>query len=736
MPSVVSAPRPAARTFRGIRALAVLALTLGLLTLPRTADAATGPVIETVVGGFCSPSALAMGMDPASVSPDGQGGFFVTDATHSVVCGVTSTGASRLVAGNGAAGKYGDASAPYGDGGDARRASLYTPTGLTLDGAGNLLVVDRWNQRVRKIDRTTGVLSTVAGTGVAGAAGDGGAATSAQLNFPTGATVDGAGNLYIADNKNHRVRRVTPSGVITTLAGTGVAGPAGDGGAASAAQLNLPSDLAVRGNLLYIADSGNHRIRRIDLTTSVITTFAGNGTPAYAGDGGKPTSASLKNPLGVAVDNQGTVYIADSSNHRVRTVKNGTIKTLTGNGTAAFAGDGYSAGSAKVNYPANVSVDASRNVFIADQGNRRVRKITASTGRITSVAGNGTLGYSGDGGAGTAAQLNQPTAVAWTNDGRLLVADAHDNEVRALLPSGVVVAVAGRPGVSGFSGDGGAATQATLGFVSGVASDAAGNVYIADWNHRVRKVAATTGVITTIAGNGTAGAAGDGGNASGAQLNRPSGLAFDRAGNLLISDTGNQRVRRIDAVNGDVSATSPISTVAGNGLTAFAGDGGPAVLAALSSPVTVAVDAADNLYIADSGNQRVRRVDASGVITTVAGSGVIGYSPEGTVATSAALNFPRGVAIDSVGDLFIADAGNCLVRKVNAPGTSAARMTSIAGWTPLKGVTPVCGFASEGGSPLSGSAMLSSPSALTFDPTDRLYIADSLTHRVRRITRG
>jgi sugar lactone lactonase YvrE len=218
-------------------------------------------------------------------------------------------------------------------------------------------------------------------------------------------------------------------------------------------------------------------------------------------------------------------------------------------------------------------------------------------------------------------------------------------------------------------------------------------------------------------------------------FDRPSGLAFDTSGNLLIADTGNQRVRRIVAVNGQIDASNPIITIAGNGVSAFAGDGGPAVFASFSSPVTVAVDVTGNLYVADSGNQRIRRVDGlTGVITTVAGYGTIGYSPEGRPATSSALNFPRGVAIDAAGDLFIADAGNCLVRKVTAPGTPASTMTSVVGWTPLKGVTPVCGFAGDGGSPRTGSTMLSKPSALAFDPAGNLYIADSLNHRVRRVT--
>ncbi|MEY2423459.1 MAG: trimeric autotransporter adhesin [Acidimicrobiaceae bacterium] len=726
------------RRSRSITVLVSLTLVLGSLfagSVP--ASAATTPVISTVLGGLCSPNAIAMGLEPSAVVPDGAGGFYVSDNTHSIVCGVAADGTTRLVAGNGAAGKYGDAIAPYGDGGDARHASLYTPSGLAVDNSGNLLIADRWNQRIRKVDHATGVLSTVAGNGVAGFSGDGGAATAAQLNFPTGLVVDSSGNIYIADNKNHRIRRVTSSGTITTIAGTGTAAGTGDGGNATAATLNLPSDLAVRGSSLYISDAGNNKIRRVDLTTSVITTFAGTGTAGYKGDGGQASAAALNYPLGVAVDNQGTVYVADSGNQRVRSIRNGVISTYMGTGAAGFSGDGGRPANAALNFPVSVSLDGNRNVYVADQGNRRVRMVTTSANRTSTVAGNGTLGYSGDNGLASAAQLNQPTAVAWTKDGRLLVADAHDNEVRAVRPDGVVVAVAGTPGVSGFSGDGGAATNATLGFLSGVAADGQGNIFVADWNNRVRKIAASTGVITTIAGNGTAGFGGDGGEARSAMFNRPSGLVFDTAGDLLVTDTGNNRVRRLSAVNGDVSATSTITTIAGNGIQAFAGDGGPAAAASLSGPVTVAVDASNNVYVADAGNQRIRRVlAATGQIETVAGSGVVGYSPEGQNAKQSALNYPRGVAIDGAGNLFIADTGNCIIRKVNAPGSPTSTMITTAGWTPLRGVTPVCGFAGENASPRTGSTIMSDPSSLTFDPAGNLYVADSLTHRVRKITPG
>jgi len=259
-----------------------------------------------------------------------------------------------------------------------------------------------------------GTINTVAGVGMGGYSGDGGAAWMAQLNSPFGVAVDSGGNLYIADTLNHRVRKVDASGNISTVAGNGTDGYSGDGGAAASAQLNKPFGVAVdSGGNLYIADTFNHRVRKVDASGN-ISTVAGNGTAGYSGDGGAAASAPLNKPYGVAVDSGGNLYIADTFNHRIRKVDaSGNISTVAGTGTAGNPGEGEFATSANIKYPYGVAVDSGGNLYIADTLNHRVRKVDAS-GNINTVAGNGTGGYSGDGGAAASAQLNLPYGWRWT----------------------------------------------------------------------------------------------------------------------------------------------------------------------------------------------------------------------------------------------------------------------------------------------------------------------------------
>jgi sugar lactone lactonase YvrE len=331
----------------------------------------------------------------------------------------------------------------------------------------------------------SGVIKTYAGNGTAGFGGDSGAATAAQLNYPYGVAVDSAGNLYIADTDNGRIRKVWAAGIISTVAGGGTASP-GDGGAATAAQLTNPTGVAVdsAGNL-YIADSGSNLIRKVT-TGGIISTVAGGGT-ATPGDGGAATAAKLNSPWGVAVDSAGNLYIAEQGSSRIRKVTPaGVISTVAGIGASGFAGDGGSATAAELNHPYGVAVDSASNLYIADTTNRRIRKVTAA-GVISTVAGTGPAGFNGDGGAATAAQLNYPYGVTVDSVGNLYIADSLNYRVRKVTAAGVISTVAGN-GVSGFSGDGGAATAAQLYVPSAIAFDSTGNLYIADTNNsRVRE---------------------------------------------------------------------------------------------------------------------------------------------------------------------------------------------------------------------------------------------------------
>jgi sugar lactone lactonase YvrE len=362
---------------------------------------------------------------------------------------------------------------------------------------------------------------------------------------------------------------------------------------------------------LYIADSYNYRIRKVT-SGGTITTVAGNGSCCFSGDGGPATSAELAYPQGVAVDASGNLYIADTDNSRIRKVTSGTITTVAGTGVYGYSGDNGPATSAELYYPYGVAVDAAGNLYIADTDNTRVRKVSAA-GVITTLVGGGGLG---DGGLGVFGSLNQPYGVARSNTGITYIADASHNRVRAVAASGAISTVAGT-GVAGFSGDGGPAGSAQLNNPRGLALDASGNLYIADTsNARIRKVS-TSGTITTVAGNGGWGYSGDNGPATSAELYYPQGVAVDASGSLYIADTNNFRIRK-------VTSGGTITTVAGTGVYGYSGDNGPATSAELYYPQGVAVDAAGNLYIADSYNYRIRKVTSGGTITTVAGKGGYG----------------------------------------------------------------------------------------------------------------
>ncbi len=331
---------------------------------------------------------------------------------------------------------------------------------------------------------------TVAGNGTGSFCCDGGPAAAAELNNPFGVAIDVSGNLYIADYRNNRIRKVNTSGIITTIAGNGTAGYSGDGGQATAAELYFPASVATdaSGNI-YIADVGNERIRLVS-TSGIISTFAGIGTVGYSGDGGQATAAELHSPYGVALDASGNIYIADELNQRIRMVNStGIINTFAGNGTGSYSGDGGQATVAEIYNPSSITANAG-NLYIADYTNARIR-IVNSSGIINTFAGTGITGFSGDGGPATAAKLNYPAGTAIDASGNIYIADQTNERIRIINTSGIINTFAGR-GVTGFSGDGGPATAAEFWVPECVATDASGNLYIADEvNNRIREV--TTG---------------------------------------------------------------------------------------------------------------------------------------------------------------------------------------------------------------------------------------------------
>ncbi|MPR35737.1 hypothetical protein GBK04_20875 [Cytophagaceae bacterium SJW1-29] len=863
----------------------------------RIRKVSTNGIITTVAGSGISgsggdggPATGARLNSPFGIDVDVLGNIYIVDQLNHRVRKVNTSGIISTVAGNGTAGSG-------GDGGAATSANLNFPTDVVVNAAGELYIADPTNARIRKVSSSgiittvlgdgstaysgagldvddsgnlylanyshrvikadiVGNIVTIAGLGNPGFSGDGGAATSARLNTPTDVLFDAEGAFYIADRDNNRIRKVNPNGIISTVAGNGVAGFSGDGGLATNAKLNSPTSFALDGvGNLYIVDKLNNRIRKLSpptitlnspicrqtdsfevfytstitnpdhyivtgtgispnqtgtppgsvgsikvsfdpatftgsftlVLTNSITGFstipangtvsvnvsptaffvtgggsfcAGDSTGAVGLDGsqsginyqllsggtavgnpvagtgsaisfGTVTEANTYSVVGTNATNgcqttmtssakieeapvatltksgdlsttvssvtltatpangqnyqylfTGPSVVSQDPSSNIASVnmsgfytvkisrtagcfstatvfveKSKIINTVAGTGNPGFSGDGGPATSASLGSPYGVTADGTGNIYVADQYNHRIRKISSS-GAISTIAGNGTAGFSGDGGAATNASLSAPARVALDGSGNLYIADQNNNRIRKVSTNGIISTIAGN-GTAGFAGDGGAAINASLAAPTGVAVDESGYIYIADRdNNRIRKVG-NDGIISTFAGNGVAGVGGDGGTATIAGLYAPTDVAVDGSGNVFIADRDNSRIRK-------VTTNGIINTVAGNGGTGFSGDGGSATSATLTSPSAVTLDISGNLFIADGGNFRIRRVDASGIISTVAGNGIYGFSGDGGDATSAKLTFPSGIATDGMGNLYIADTDNHRIRKLGS----------------------------------------------------------------------
>jgi hypothetical protein len=330
----------------------------------------------------------------------------------------------------------------------------------------------------------------------------------------------------------------------------------------------------------------------------IIETIAGNGFTGYSGDGGQATAAEFDNPRYTTIDAAGNVYVTDYYNYVIRKITPaGIVSTFAGTGSAGFSGDGGQASAATFDDPMGMVVDASGNMYLADELNNRIRKITPA-GIITTIAGNGTAGLSGDGGPATNAELNWPVGLTLDASGNLLVGDYANSAIRKITPAGIITTIAGN-GVRGFTGDGGQATAAEMNLIHGLVTDPAGNVYFDDFNNnRVRKIT-PAGIITTIVGTGAGGFSGDGGPATAAELNTATGIDIDAAGNLYIADYSNSAIRM-------VNTSGIISTIAGNNIAGYSGDGGPATAAELNYAYSTMFDHSGNIYIVDAGNMRLR----------------------------------------------------------------------------------------------------------------------------------
>jgi sugar lactone lactonase YvrE len=643
------------------------------------------------------------------------------------------------------------------------------PSDVVPGDSGSVYVVSANQNRVYRI--ADGILTIIAGS-TYGFGGDGGLAANARFASPSGAARDPMGNLYIADTYNHRIRRITKDGVITTIAGTGTAGGGGDNGPATSAQLGLPTAITVdRNGNIYFAESDNGRVRRID-TNGVISTVAGGGNSRPDTSGIPATSAALS-PTGVAVDASGNIYIA--SGFVLKVTPDGTMTpltshTVTGGGRGGFtctsSGDGGPASAANVCFPNRLAVDQSGNLYLIDSG--RIREITTD-GLIQTVAGGGTS--SADGVQATTVSL-RAFALSLDLDGSLYISEADTSSlfrsvpssIRKVTPDGVIATIVANA-VSGFSGDGGPASSAQLSAPGPIAVDSEGNLYIADYlNNRIRKVSAD-GVIQSVAGNGTQGFSarvGDGGPATSAEIRPSLDIVVDSSNNLYILEEGTGLVRKIttDGVINTIAGCSGSCTGAPNA------DGLPATQAVLVTPRRIAVDAAGTLYIAE--NDRIRKVGADGIITTaltfdrntynpigfaldpaggfyissqftrtcqisklsldgsatvIAGSGPCGFpgTGDGGPATSAELSGAvTGIKLDAAGNIYFIERPR--VRKVSRNGI----ITTVSGGT----IVP--GFSGDGGT--ATAAQFNDTLEIAVDGAGILYISDNGNHRVRRVS--
>jgi sugar lactone lactonase YvrE len=635
--------------------------------------------VTTVAGG--GPNNLpalsaCLGM-PQSVAADPSGNVFIGS---SQILELTKSGVVNVYSPNG--------------------AGPFMGSGVYVDSYGNVYMTV--GNLVYKVNAQTGTATVVAGTGTSGFSGDGGPATSAELNGPAGVFADATGNIYIADTWNYVIRKVdATTHHISTVAGTaGTQGYGGDGAAATAAYLNLPESVAVDGlGNIYIADMQNNAVREVIASTKDIVTFVGGSSPVITG-------ATLSFPSGVAVDTSGNVYIADSFNNVVRevVVASSTIETVAGTGGWGYTGDGGLATSATLESPGGVFVDSAGNIYIADTQNYAIRKVVASTGKISTIAGNGTEGYCGDGGPATGAVLYYPYSIATDSARNIYTTDNFNHDIRRVdAVTGIISTVA-----------------TNLSNAWGVAVDSHKNIYIADSAASlVYKVDAGTQVMTTFAGGGSS--YGEGGPPTSAQLSYPIGLFVDESDNLFIVDSDYCTVRKIDAKTGNISTVAGTPATSGLwGTCGYTGDGGPATSATMSWPSSVFVDHAGNIFITDTFNNVVRKVDAStGHISTVAGNGGFGYTGDDGPATSAELNSPWGVVVDAAGNIFITDNFS-VVREVDA---SNGDISTVAG-------NGTEGFAGDGGNAL--AAEFNDPLGLAISYPD-LLIADEANQRVRRV---
>ena len=688
----------------------------------------------------------------------------------------------------------------YRDGIPAREADIGWPLGLVRRPDGDLIVGDYTGHRLWHID-LEGILHSFAGDGVPGNSGDGGPASEARFSYPHDLCQDKEGNLYLADCRNYTVRRIDyDAGIITRVAGSGRTGRGGNGGPALEAELDTVSGVAVddEGNV-YLACVQESNIRRVDAKTGTIDIFAGQDGRHYSsersasrpkagsiagasfridvglslegwhGDGGPARDAAFNHPEHIVFGPTGDLYVCDNNNHRIRKIdmKTGIVTTVLGNGQQGSNGDGGPATEASILLPDAMGLDVHGNLYVGEKGGYRVRKVDAETGIVTTLVGTGVPGFGDEGVPGADSPCNSPEGnIVADPDGTMLWSDCSGRVRKYDGRTGTVTTVAGGTSVH----DGGPATQGFLSSPGGISVGPDKHIYFTDvWSARVRAIDPITGIIRTVAGNGARAYGGDNGPDTEAYLGHPHDVSVDSRGRIVIADPVYGNLRRVDedgvirsiagtgqqwdkgdggpaygaslyqaqsvihGPNDDIylgdaigrirkidSATGIITTVAGTGIQGYTGDGGPAVKARIGSPSAIRFDGEGNLYFSDTAYHVVRKVDTEGIITTAVGCGEAGFSPDGTPATQARLDRPWGLAVSADGVVYVSDPRNNRVRRVGADGT----LETVAGSN-----TP--GDGGDGGP--ATEASLNEPHGLCLFGDDILLLCDHNSNRVKTV---
>ncbi|HTL54109.1 MAG TPA: NHL repeat-containing protein [Candidatus Limnocylindrales bacterium] len=563
------------------------------------------------------------------IAVDSNNTVYVADLYNHTVRKVTASGLVTTLAGS--AGQAGSANGT----GNAARFNL--PSGVAVDGLGNVYVADYGNHTVRKVT-PAGVVTTLAGRAGQSGSTDG-TGDTARFSYPSGVAVDKAGNVYVADSGNHTIRKLTPARVVTTIAGSpGQMGSAD--GKGNAARFMSPTAVSVDGaGSIYVADLGNQTVRKVS-SSGVVTTLAGSPGQGGSADG-SGSAARFSEPRDVSVDTAGNIYVADRGNSTVRQVSaTGMVTTMAGCAAQAGATDGMGS-AARFMEPRGVGVDTAGNAYVADSGNHTIRKV-APNGLVTTLAGSAGQYGSADG-TGTSARFFNPSGVAVDDTGNVYVADSNNQTIRKISPAGVVTTLAGSPGQWGTADGPGA--DARFGQPDDLTVDGAGNVYVADsGNDTIRKIT-PAGIVTTLAGSpGQAGSTDGQGNE--ARFREPSGVAADREGNVYVADTGNFTIRK-------VTPGGLVTTLAGSPGARGSQDG-TGNAARFDICFGLGVDGEGNVYVAESMNHTIRKVTPDAVVTTIGGSaGVIGGADG--VGSAAQFTSPQSVAADSAGTLYVVD---------------------------------------------------------------------------------